>query len=427
MTSAEGPSKLESGIHMNMRFVSSASDAVNANQAVETVCRQITEQLAGASCNLACLFVSPIYQTDWSALLTALFEQLKPDVLVGCSGSGIIGGEQELEWVPAVSLVAAHLPDVRLFPFVVGPDELELSNPGGFWVDKIGVSPESHPIFILFADPYTCNAAKLVTELNTTYKERPVIGGLVSGGNQPGEHFIFMDTEVYREGAVGVAMTGNIAVDTVVSQGCRPVGRPYVITKAEDNIIWQLGGRQSLAVLHEVLSSLSPEDRELAQKGSVFVGLVINEMRSAFGSGDFLIRNIIGIDPNLGAIAVAEPVQVGQTLQFHLRDATTSRQELRRLLQQIGQSPKVFPPAGCLLFNCTGRGRSLYGIAHHDVKTIQTVSGKLPIGGFFCNGEIGPIGGTNFLHGYTASLGLFRPLTITPPHYQSSDVPGRTT
>ena len=399
-----------------MRFTSGISDAVNARTAAAQACRQAADQLQGAVCDLACVFASTIYRTSWPTLLAHVHEHLAPKVLIGCSGSGIIGGEQELEWVPAISIVAAHLPGVRLFPFVVAPDELEFSSPGGFWVDKIGASPEGQPVFVLFADPYTCDPVKLLTELNDTYRTRPIVGGLVSGGNKAGEHLLFMDAEVYGEGAVGVAMTGNIVMETIVSQGCRPIGRPYVVTKAEDNVVWQLGGRQAVEVLHEVLAALTAKDRELAQQGSIFVGLVINEMRQAFSPGDFLIRNIVGLDPNVGAIAVNDQVQVGQTLQFHLRDASTSRDELRRLLELQGGTRQVAPPAGALFFNCTGRGKSLYGTAHHDVRTIQTVAGKLPIGGFFCNGEIGPVGGINFLHGYTASLGLFRPLADPERH-----------
>ena len=392
-----------------MRFTSGISDAINASEATDAACRQALKQLAGAACDLACVFASTIYRTSWPDLLKQIDQALHPKVLIGCSGSGIIGGGQELEWVPGVSIVAAHLPDVHLYPFIVTPEELEHSAPGGFWIDKIGAAPDTHPVFVVVADPFTAHPEKLLHELNTTYRTRPIIGGLVSGGNEPGEHLIFMGTDVLREGAVGVAMAGNIAMDTVISQGCRPVGRPYVVTKAEENVVLELGGRQALAVLHEVLSGLSAEDRELAQRGSVFVGLAMTEMRQAFGSGDFLIRNIIGIDPEQGAIAVADRLEVGQTLQFQLRDPATSRQELRRLLQAVSQP--TIPPAGCLFFNCTGRGKSLYGTAHQDVKTIQMVSGKMPIGGFFCNGEIGPVGGTNFLHGYTASLGLFRPRT----------------
>ena len=203
-------------------------------------------------------------------------------------------------------------------------------------------------------------------------------------------------------------MAGNITMDTIVSQGCRPIGRPYVVTKAEDNVVWQLGGRPAIEVLHDVLSSLTPTDRELAQHGSILVGLVINEMRPAFGMGDFLVRTIVGIDPSTGAIAVGEQVQTGQTLQFHLRDAATANDELRRLIVQHTQGTAA-RAAGGLLFSCQGRGKAFYGSAHHDVKTIQALNGKVPLGGFFCNGEIGPIGGINFLHGYTASLGLFRP------------------
>jgi small ligand-binding sensory domain FIST len=391
-----------------MRFTSGISDAADAKQAAEAVCAEIRAQLGGQPCDLALVFASTIYRADWPQLLAQVQQQLAPTVLVGCSGSGIIGGTQELEWVPAISIVGARLPDVKLHPFYVAPDELELSSAGGFWVDKIGASPHSQPVFILFADPYTCQPMKLVDEISATYRARPIVGGLVSGGNEPGEQFIFHHGEVMREGAVGVALTGNIAMDTVISQGCRPIGRPYAITKSDENAILELGGRQALSVLHEVLSTLSVDDRELAQRGSIFIGLVINEMRQSFGAGDFLIRNIVGIDPDVGAIAVAEQVKLGQTIQFQLRDPATSRQELRRLLQQV-QPSQVVPPAGCLLFNCTGRGKSLYGSAHQDLKTIQTISGKVPIGGFFCNGEIGPVGGMNFVHGYTASIGLFRP------------------
>jgi small ligand-binding sensory domain FIST len=407
-----------------MRFTSGISDAVNAREAVEIACQQVLEQLGGAPCHLVHVFASTIYRASWPSLLEYLSVQLKPQVLIGCSGSGIIGGGKELEWVPAISIVAAHLPQVRLFPFVVTPDELELSSPGGFWVDKIGASPEAHPVFVVFVDPHTSNPMKLLEGLNATYRTRPMIGGLVSGGNEPGEHFLFMQREVYREGAVGVAMTGNILMDTVISQGCRPIGRSVVVTKAEENVIWQLGGQQALAVLHQVLFGLSPEDRELAQRGSVFLGLAMNEMRPAFGSGDFLIRNIVGIDPEQGAIAIADQIRVGQTVQFQLRDPSTSRQELRRLLSQVAHG-HVGPPVGALLFNCTGRGKSLYGLSHQDVKTIQMVNGKLPIGGFFCNGEIGPVGGTNFLHGYTASLGLFRPRPAPglPQHSSSRAIP----
>jgi small ligand-binding sensory domain FIST len=225
---------------MPMRFASGISEAVNAREATEAVCQQVLERLGGSPCHAAFLFVSPIYRTSWADLLKWLHERLHPRVLIGCSASGVIGAGQELEWVPGISLVAAHVPEVRLFPFAVTPEELELSSPGGFWVDKIGASPEANPVFIVLADPHTTQPVKLLTELNGTYRGRPIVGGLVSGGNEPGEHLLFINQEVFREGIVGVAMTGNIVMDTVVSQGCRPIGRPLIITRAEENVILAL-------------------------------------------------------------------------------------------------------------------------------------------------------------------------------------------
>lgn len=394
-----------------MRFASSLSDSVHLPSAIRQVSERVLDQLAGQPCHWACLFASPAYRTDWTDTLALVHASLKPATLIGCSGLGVIGGDREVESVPAVSLVAAHLPGVRVYPFAIRPEELELSGPGGFWVDKIGVLPQDHPVFVLLVDPLTCDAAKLVRELNATFPQRPVIGGLASGGEEPGTHRVFYDTEPRDAGAVGVAMTGNLALETVIAQGCRPIGRPMIVTKAEEHVVWELGGRQALEVLRETFVGLSPTEQEFAQR-SIFVGMVINEMKPAFSSGDFLIRQLVGIDPPSGAIAVGDSVQVGQTLQFHLRDPHASREELRRkLLQRTADSPKT-PPAGALLFNCLGRGQAFYGTAQQDLRTIRSLFGsRLPVGGVFCNGEIGPVGGENFLHGYTASLGLFRPVT----------------
>ena len=398
-----------------MKFSSGISDSVQLVKAATEAAEQAAAQLGGTRPHIALLFASPIYRSQWPDALSRVQEILRAGVLLGCSGSGVIGGDQELEWVPAVSVIAAHVPEGRLLPFSVRPHELEASSPGRFWIEKIGATPQDHPVFILLIDPHTCDEAKLLSELNATFPRCPVIGGLVSGGQEAGEHLLMYDTELVRNGAVGVAMTGNLQLETVIAQGCRPIGRPFVITKADDNIVWELGGRQTLEILREVLMGLNHEDQELAQR-SIFVGLVINEMQSTFRSGDFLIRNLAGIDPPSGAIAVAESVQVGQTLQFHLRDPMASQQEFRRLLLARSQERVHGSPAGALVFNCLGRGKSFYGTAHQDLNTIRSVFGKqLPVGGFFCNGEIGPVGGVNFVHGYTASVGLFSPAPVTAP------------
>ena len=399
-----------------MRFASAISDAVDAQTAADTLCQQVHSQLRRRSCDFALLFVSTLYQTDWEKVAKGIREKLETPVLIGSTGSGIIGGDRELEWVPAMSLVGAHLPGVKVAPFAVTPEEMEEAEPGGFWIDKVGTAPGTNPSFVICADSFTCQPEKLLNALNHTYPGRPIIGSLASGGQDAGEHTLFFNDSILSEGAVGVAFSGNIAMDAVVSPGCRPIGKPYVITCSEENLILELGGRQALEVLHEALFALPEEDRDLAQRGSIVVGVVIDEVgRRHFGPTDFLIRQIVGLDPNNGALAVADELKPGRTIQFHLRDADTARVELRRLMARQHEGSAGVPPAGALIFNCLSRGRAFYGNAHHDLKTIHTFNGKLPVGGFFSNGEIGPAGGTNFLHGYTASVGFFRPLRAAVP------------
>ncbi len=400
---------------MPMRFASGLSDALNATAAADEAVRQVTEQFDSTGCDVAWVFVSPLYHAVWSDLLARVQDRLGARVLLGGSGSGLIGAQRELEWVPGISILAARLPGVRLHPFVVSPAELDAAEPGGFWIDKVGISPETRPVFVLCLDALTVAAEPLIRQLSATYSGRPMVGGLVSGGNRAGEHLLFEGTTVHREGAVGVALSGDIVMETIVSPGCRPIGQSYVVTKAEDNVIWQLGGRPAFEMLHQALRSLTSEDRELAEKGSVMMGLVINEMQRHFGAGDFLIRQIVGLDPDVGALAIADSVQLGQTVQFHLRDAGTSRDELRRMLVQHMGADAATPPAGALMFNCVGRGRAFYGSSHHDLRTVHMFSGKVPIGGFFSNGEIGPAGNANLVHGYTASVGFFRPVPAPKP------------
>ena len=390
-----------------MRWTSSISDSVPLLDAAHQVTDQALRQLDGAPCHLAIVFISPSYRTRWSDALTLIHARLRPGVLIGCSGSGIMAGDREVDSVPAMALVAASMPEVRLYPFAVSPEELDRMTCAE-WLQKLGIGPEAKPQFIALADPYTCDPAKLVADANVAFPGAPMIGGLVSGGREPGDHLLFHDTDVLHAGAVGVALTGNVVMETVVSQGCRPIGRPLIITRSDEHIIWELGGRPALEALRQALMGLSPVDHELAQQ-SIFAGVVINEMKANFGPGDFLIRHLVGIDPPTGAMAISEHVTLGQTLQFHLRDPQASRDELRRLLMQRAAQWRQAPPSGALLFNCLGRGRAFYGASSQDLRTIRALAGRLPVGGFCCNGEIGPIGSVNRLHSYTASLAVFRP------------------
>jgi small ligand-binding sensory domain FIST len=237
----------------------------------------------------------------------------------------------------------------------------------------------------------------------------PVIGGMASAGAAPGQNTLILNDETFRAGGVGVSVRGNVTIDTLVSQGCRPIGKPLVVTGAQRNVIKTLSGRPAMEALREVIEGLSEQDRALLPKG-VFIGRVINEYKERFGRGDFLIRGVLGADEKSGAIAVADAVRVGMTVQFHLRDATTASEDLELLLAAQSMND---PPVGGLLFTCNGRGRRLFERADHDAATISGSFSPTPewfaLSGFFASGEIGPIGDSSFLHGHTACLALFRP------------------
>jgi small ligand-binding sensory domain FIST len=234
----------------------------------------------------------------------------------------------------------------------------------------------------------------------------PVLGGVASGGAGPGDNRVFLDDRSYESGAVAVLLHGGVRIRSVVSQGCRPIGRRFVITKAERQVIAELGGKPALAQLNEVYAELSPEEQQLVQQG-LHVGRVLNEQQEDFGRGDFLVRNCLGADRASGAIAIGDYVRIGQTVQFHVRDAVTADEDLRDLLAAARH--EAGEAAAALLFTCNGRGTRLFDQPDHDARALETACGDIPVAGFFAQGEIGPIGGRNFVHGFTASLALFVP------------------
>jgi small ligand-binding sensory domain FIST len=228
---------------------------------------------------------------------------------------------------------------------------------------------------------------------------------MASGGAGPGDGPLVLDGAVVAGGAAGVLLRGPVGIRSIVSQGCRPVGRPMVITKGRENVIAELGGRTPLAQLQELWQSLAPAEQALMQRG-VHVGRVINEYQGEFQRGDFLVRNVLGLDRDSGALAITEHVRVGQTVQFHVRDAETADEDLHALLQ-LDLSAHERPPAGALVFSCNGRGTRLFKQPHHDARAVRSEAGAVPLAGFFAAGELGPVGGQNFIHGFTASVVLF--------------------
>jgi small ligand-binding sensory domain FIST len=379
----------------------------NWREAVAEVSSHVKKDLGGKSCDLLIAFLSETYEDlEPSQFAGVLSHFIPAGTMIGCNSSGIISDSREVEMEPAVSVLAMHLPDVKIYPFQLNEADIHGLAAGPDLINLLDIYPPDKPHFIVFADPATFDVVKFLHLANESYKGLPVIGGLASGAVMGAANWVFLNGVHFQEGLVGVALTGDIEFDIIVSQGCRPVGKPYVITKAEGNVLYELAGRPSLEVVRELIQDLSPKDRKLAEF-SLSVGLVMNEQQSVFKRGDFLIRNLVGFDPDANSLMIGANLKVGQTLQFQVRDADTSAEDLEHFLVGIKKQPKSVPRAG-MLVSCCGRGRNLYGKPDHDVKTIQSMQGPLPIAGFFANGEIGPVGTKNFVHGYTSSLVIFR-------------------
>ncbi|HET7517205.1 MAG TPA: FIST C-terminal domain-containing protein, partial [Actinomycetes bacterium] len=256
---------------------------------------------------------------------------------------------------------------------------------------------------LLLADPFTVPADSFLERLNDEQPGLPVLGGMVSGAREPGLHRLLSGTELLDGGAVGVALVGPVDIRAVVSQGCRPVGSPFAVTRGEGNVVHELGGQPAIDRLRQMLASLDQHEQELLRGGGLQVGQVIDEHKASFDRGDFLVRGLLGADPETGSIAVADSVEVGQTLQFHVRDADAADEDLELLLMPVTR----WRPRSVLLFSCNGRGRGFFGEPDHDAARVAAATDAAPMAGFFAQGELGPIGGRNFLHTFTASMAVF--------------------
>ena len=396
-----------------MKWATTISRKTSFDDAVLECAEGVARRLGPGPVSLALAFVTPHFAAYYPRLHGLVDRYLEPETFLGCSGGGVIGGREEVERAPAVTLVAARLPDVRLAPFRVDGPLPDLDGPPDAWERLVGVSAGEEPQFVLLADPFSVRSEALLAGLDYAFPSSPKIGGLASGGTSPGLNALFLGEETFSEGAVGVALSGNVALDTVVAQGCRPVGDLMRVTGCDGNLLYELDGRPAFEVLQELFASLDERDRHLAST-ALFVGVLMDEFREEPRVGDFLIRNLIGVDPRRGAVAVGEYLQEGMRLRFHLRDAETSAEDLHAMLKGYEKSsPETASPSGALLFSCLGRGEGLYGLPNFDTGVFREHLGDVPVGGFFCNGEIGPVGGATFLHGYTSSFGLFRPRTST--------------
>jgi small ligand-binding sensory domain FIST len=346
--------------------------------------------------DLAFLFLTQEHADQVEEAAETARETLHPAHLVGCVAEGVIGGSREVEAGPAAAVWAASLPGAELEAFhAVAIDTGRGTVVAGF--------PESDASLVtMLADPFSFPAASFLSRLHDHRPGLPVVGGLAVSGDPAGNTALVIDDEIHDEGAVGVSIAGTPVV-TVVSQGCAAFGREAVVTHADGNIVYELAGEPALARLRSELEKLTPEQQELASRG-ILAGVVIDENRAEYGRGDYLMRSVLGADEASGALAVGDRVRVGQTLRFHIRDAQTADDDLRESLVDslAGQRP-----AGALLFSCNGRGTRMFREPDHDASLVAGSMGDGAVAGFFCGGEIGPVGGQSFVHAFTATLAVF--------------------
>jgi small ligand-binding sensory domain FIST len=406
-----------------MQWTSALSTQPSLEAAVEEVAARALGQLQERP-NLGFVFISSAFASEYSRLLPLLQARLPQVALVGCNGGVVVGIDatgqaREVEEGAALSLTLAVLPGVQIHCFQVDTEDLpDLDGAPSAWATLIGVEMAELPQFVVLADPMTNGINDFLAGLDYAYPQSVKVGGLASSSSGNAATGLFCGDRYYKSGAVGVALSGNLVLDAIVAQGCRPIGSPYWVTASERNII--LGLREDgtepdkapqsspLEMLRALVDELAEDDQELA-KHSLFVGVAQNSFKQSLQPGDFLVRNLLGFDPREGALAIGDRIRPGQRIQFHLRDAHTAAEDLEGLLVQHQQQRGEPGPIGALMFSCMGRGEGLYGEPDFDSRLFAKYTQNLPLGGVFCNGEIGPVGGTSFLHGFTSVFGIFRP------------------
>ena len=386
------------------------SNLHDTDAAAHEVVTNVAAQMYGET-DLVIVFVSGHHVGRLEVITSSIYDLLAPSTVIGCTGVSVAGNERELEDQPGLVVLALSLPGVELHTFTDSDIDWPRSkdDPQRLKAAMRADDPNLRGIMLL-ADPFTpimglLPALSDVLRRTPDESAVPMFGGIASAGRQAGDNRLLRNDEIRNGGLIGLSFLGAVRLETLVSQGCRPIGKPMIITSAKRNIIESLGGKPAMAAFQELAVDLSDHERELIQDKGLFVGRVVSEYREHFGRGDFLVRNVIGVDRDHGMLAVSDMMRIGQTVQFHVRDAQTAHEDLELLL--AAQEFDEAPLAG-LLFTCNGRGMHLFSEGDHDVSTIRRAMPGLPIAGFSAAGEIGPVGNSTFLHGHTASIALIR-------------------
>lgn len=362
-------------------------------------------RLEAPAVSLGVVFLTPQFFDVAEEVLEVLRLHARIPLLIGCSSQSLIANGEELEDQAGIVLQLLHLPDARLRGTHFGPEEIESLTGPASWHSQTGVGPADTHGWLVLAEPFA-RGEEWLREWNAAYPGIPSIGGLASGVFEERRTQLYLNGQVFEEGVVALSVGGGVRLDCVISQGCTPIGAPWTVTKADRNFIVSIANRPAYHVLVDTFNGLPKEEQSRAQ-GNLFVGFASSEYRDEFHRGDFLVRNLLGADPDNGVLAVGAQPRTGQTIQFHRRDADSATEDLAACLAQARRRLRGQTIYGGILGVCNGRGLRLFGQPNHDAGLIQEQLGPLPVAGFFCNGELGPVGGRTFLHGYTASLALF--------------------
>ena len=368
--------------------------------------RRLRARLPAKAVSLGLVFMSPKFFPQAETILEILRLHAQIPLLVGCSGGGLVANSEELENTNGLVLALYSLPGAKLKAIRFTQEQVEAADGENFWPVETGLAPDKVNGWLAFVDPFHLDGEKWLRSWNQNYSGVPVYGGLASG-NFPEPHAqVYLNGEVFEDGGVAIAVGGEVTLAGVISQGCTPIGEAWTLTRVEQNLIRNIANRPAYTVLTETVQSLPAEEQRKVQ-GNLHIGLVVNEYLEDFHRGDFLVRNLLGGDPNSGVLAVGALPRPGQTIQFQRRDAAAASEDLNDLLAREKSRLADMEIYGGCLFCCNGRGKNLFGRPSHDAELVQAHFGPTGIAGFFCNGEIGPIGDKNFLHGFTAALALF--------------------
>ncbi|MBP9901245.1 MAG: FIST C-terminal domain-containing protein [Verrucomicrobia bacterium] len=366
----------------------------------------LRRQLRAPQVSLGLVFMTPRFFPYAKQVLEILRVHARIPLLAGCSSTGLVAGPEEIEDNGGVALALYALPGATLNEYYFTQSQVEASTGSDYWPTATGVPVERSNGWLTFLDPFHLDAEKWLRGWNEAYAPAPVFGGLASGVFAEQATQIYLNGEVFEEGGVAISVGGDVKLAGVISQGCTPIGETWTLTRVEQNLIHRIANRPAYEVLAETVNQLSAEDQRKV-RGNLFIGLVVNEYLEDFHRGDFLVRNLLGGDPQSGVLAVGALPRSGQTMQFQRRDATGASEDMSELLERAQDQLGGAAVYGGCLCCCNGRGKNLFGRSGHDARMVRKQFGEIGLAGFFCNGEIGPVGEKNFLHGYTASLALF--------------------